>query len=155
MQTRAGELNVALQWHPDTAMPSLQFDSEGIHRAVLNVVTNAIDACEGREQARVEVSTAILPDERLAQIIVADNGSGIPPDQLPKIFQLFVSGKGSRGTGLGLPVSQKILKEHGGRILVETEEGQGSRFILEFPTVLESAAAGNEVRETNVSGAAE
>jgi signal transduction histidine kinase len=155
MQSRAEELNVSLAWRPDAAMPTLQFDSEAIHRAVLNVVTNAIDASEGRPKARVEVSTAFLGEERLAQVIVADNGCGIPPDQLPKIFQLFVSDKGSRGTGLGLPVSQKILKEHGGRILVESEVDQGSRFILEFPAVVEDAVAGDQVRGTNVHGAAD
>ncbi len=136
-------------------MPTLQFDREGIHRAVLNVVTNALDACEGHSAAQVDVSTAFLSDQKLAQVIVADNGPGISPDQLPKIFQLFVSGKGARGTGLGLPVSEKILKEHGGRILVETELDQGTRFILEFPALPETVAVASNVRETNVTGAAE
>ncbi len=154
MQVRAGELGVSLGWHPDSAMPTLQFDSEGIHRAVLNVVTNALDACEGRSGARVDVSSAFLPDQKLAQVIVADNGPGIPPDQLSKIFQLFVSGKGARGTGLGLPVSEKILKEHGGRILVETEVEQGTRFILELPAVTEPVTT-DAVHETNVTGAAD
>ncbi len=146
MQARAGELQVELAWQPDAAVPTLSFDSEGIHRAVLNVVTNAIDACEGRSGARVEVATQYLPDQSLVQVVVADNGEGIPPDQLPMIFQLFVSGKGSRGTGLGLPVSEKILKEHGGRILVESQRDQGSRFVLEFPAVAHSA-----VGQTNVA----
>ena len=51
------------------------------------------------------------------QIVVEDNGAGIPPEQLDKLFSPFVSTKKGRGTGLGLPVSQKILKEHGGRIV--------------------------------------
>ena len=50
----------------------------------------------------------------MARVIVADNGEGIPPEDLKKIFSVFESRKGSRGTGLGLPVSQKILREHGG-----------------------------------------
>ena len=54
---------------------------------------------------------------------------------MEKIFTIFVSQKGNRGTGLGLPVSQKILKEHGGRIRVESQAGVGSRFILELPAV--------------------
>ena len=53
-------------------------------------------------------------------------------EDVRKIFSLFESGKGSRGTGLGLPVSQKILREHGGDIRVESQVGQGSRFILDF-----------------------
>ncbi len=97
----------------------------------------------------MEVSTALLLAENdWRAIVVADNGSGIEPEQLPKIFKLFVSGKGGRGTGLGLPVSQKILKEHGGRIRVESTAGQGSRFTLEFPVVLEAESS---VRETNIT----
>jgi signal transduction histidine kinase len=148
MQSRADELSVKLGWKPDEQIPMLLFDSDGIHRAVLNVVTNAIDACEGRPDARVEISTRYSEEPAMVQIVVEDNGEGIAPDQLPKIFQLFVSGKGTRGTGLGLPVSEKILKEHGGRILIDSELGKGSRFTLEFPAVL-----GSPVRETNVANA--
>ena len=69
----------------------------------------------------------------MARVAVDDNGSGIAPDDIETIFTVFVSRKGGRGTGLGLPVSQKILEEHGGRIRVESKLGQGSRFTLEFP----------------------
>jgi signal transduction histidine kinase len=150
LEPRAKELNVALTWTPDNSLPTIQFDSEAIHRAVLNVGTNAIDACEGRANGKVEVSTKYLADRSLAQVTIADNGVGMTAEQLPTIFQAFVSGKGARGTGLGLPVSQKIIKEHGGRILVESEPEQGSRFTLEFPAVL-----GSSIRETNISNAAE
>ncbi len=140
MQTRANELEVALDWHGAPDMPVALFDPEAIHRAVLNVVTNALDACEKQAEGRVTVSTAFLPDEKLLQIIVQDNGVGIPDEDLEKIFTIFVSQKGNRGTGLGLPVSQKILKEHGGRIRVESQAGVGSRFILELPAVAPDAS---------------
>jgi signal transduction histidine kinase len=117
-------------------MPQVLFDPEAIHRAVLNVVTNALDACEKQPGGRVVVSTAHLPEEKLLEIIVEDNGVGIPPEDIEKIFTIFVSQKGNRGTGLGLPVSQKILKEHGGRIRVESTPGEGSKFILELPAAL-------------------
>ena len=58
-------------------------------------------------------------------IIVADNGEGIAPDDIKRIFSVFESRKGARGTGLGLPVSQKILREHGGDIRVESDAGHG------------------------------
>ncbi|MCC7086091.1 MAG: FHA domain-containing protein [Pirellulales bacterium] len=150
MQSRAAEMNAQLTWQLDSTVPLLLFDSDGIHRAVLNVITNAIDACQDREGGRVTVSTHYSDEPALVQIIVEDNGEGIAPDQLPKIFQLFVSGKGTRGTGLGLPVSEKIIKEHGGRILIDSELGKGSRFTLEFPAVL-----GSQVRETNVANVPE
>jgi signal transduction histidine kinase/pSer/pThr/pTyr-binding forkhead associated (FHA) protein len=138
MQARAAEKQVELSCQLATNMPTLIFDPEGIHRAALNVVTNAIDACaenaeQGRPAGSVRVTTCYRPEGPLAQIGVADNGVGIAADDLADIFSLFVSRKGSRGTGLGLPVSQKILKEHGGRIHVESQTGQGSTFTLEFP----------------------
>src|SRR5262249_50873341 len=89
-------------------------------------------------------------DQALASIIIEDNGVGISAEKLPAIFQVFSSDKGARGTGLGLPVSQKNIKEHGGRIVVESQPGQGSRFILELPAVL-----GDSVKETNVPRSAE
>jgi signal transduction histidine kinase len=153
MQSRAAESKVTLDWRPDPSMPVLQFDTEGIHRAVLNVVTNAIDACDQREAAKVDVSTMFLADEQLAHVIVEDNGCGIDPDQLPKIFQLFVSGKGARGTGLGLPVSQKIVKEHGGQIHVESQVDRGTKFVLELPTVIQPPVNDEQVRQTNVATA--
>lgn len=163
-QLRAADKQIALIWEPAADLPPLIFDSEGLHRAVLNVLTNAIDAVEerlsaseaeiqertaspaaensdplgqaepiNREPGRVIVKTELSADQSLARIAIADNGAGIDPDKIADIFNMFVSSKGSRGTGLGLPVSQKILQEHGGEIRVESEPGRGSRFILEFP----------------------
>jgi hypothetical protein len=88
-----------------------------------------------RSPPRVDVRTVYDPVRSLVQVVVDDNGGGIPPDALEHIFSLFVSNKGSRGTGLGLPVSQKIMKEHGGRIDVESVWGRGARFTLEMPAV--------------------
>lgn len=135
MKTRAAENEVELVWLPAPTMPTLMFDPESMHRAVLNVVTNAIDACLEREHGRVEVSTQFSSTERMARVAVVDNGSGIEAEDLDKIFAVFVSRKGGRGTGLGLPVSQKILEEHGGRIRVESKVDEGSRFTLEFPAI--------------------
>ena len=68
-------------------------------------------------------------------VAVSDNGPGIPENQISKIFQVFESTKGARGTGLGLAVSQKILREHGGEITVESRPGEGSRFTLAWPRI--------------------
>jgi two-component system NtrC family sensor kinase len=155
MQSRAAEKNVELRCELEANMPTLVFDSEGIHRAVLNVVTNAIDACggnvdRGRAAGRVQVATRYVPDQPMAQISVADNGAGIAAEDLADIFSLFVSRKGARGTGLGLPVSQKILKEHGGQVSVESQVGRGSIFTLELPAIIPEAPpdGGNSARET-------
>jgi signal transduction histidine kinase len=142
MKPRAAEERVNLVWLPAPTMPTLLFDPESMHRAVLNVVTNAIDACRDVENARVEVLTQYSHAERMARVQVVDNGSGIEPEDLERIFGVFVSRKGGRGTGLGLPVSQKIMQEHGGRIMVESKPGKGSRFTLEFPATSPNTSNG-------------
>ncbi len=153
MQARAAEEQVELLWRPGEPMPEMVFDPEGIHRAVLNVVTNAIDAVSEREEserdapARVGVASLYLPRKALVRITITDNGPGIPEDQRENLFSPFVSSKKSRGTGLGLPVSQKILNEHGGRIEVHSQPGHGSRFVLELPATLPPQAGPETIEQ--------
>ncbi|MBP85763.1 MAG: histidine kinase [Planctomycetaceae bacterium] len=139
MSVRAKDAKVALELEPVTSMPEFMLDPELLHRAILNVVTNAIDACEHSGSGKVIVSTSLSDDTESLQIIVADNGGGIDEEDVKRIFSVFESRKGARGTGLGLPVSQKIFREHGGDILVESTLGEGSRFILTLPAVAPSA----------------
>jgi len=135
-QMRAHDLEVDLEWTPAENVPTLVFDAEGIHRAVLNVVTNAVDAaCETERRGRVTVRTEYSADEARARVYVEDNGTGIPPEQMEILFSPFHSTKKGRGPGLGLPVSQKIVAEPGGRILVDSMPTQGARFMLEIPAV--------------------
>ena len=139
LAARAAEANVRLVWQPREDLPLIQFDPDLLHRAILNVVSNAIDACEKRPNATVEVAIEFAEGDSLLHIVVADNGEGIAPEDIQRIFSVFESKKGSRGTGLGLPVSQKIMREHGGEIRVESTPGRGSRFYLELPTNLSHA----------------
>jgi len=144
MQVRADEAGVQLRWQPAADMPVLHFDPDALHRAILNVVTNAIDACERALDGCVAITAEHLADKSLARVTVTDNGEGIAPEDVPKVFSLFESRKGSRGTGLGLPVSQKILREHGGEIRVESAPNTGSKICLEFPAVSPKEAASAE-----------
>jgi two-component system NtrC family sensor kinase len=150
MKARAEDEGIELLWKPYPTMPTLMFDAEAMHRAILNIVTNAVDACHDREHGMVEVSTHYRHDERLALVDVVDNGSGIAKEDMEKIFSVFVSRKGGRGTGLGLPVSQKILQEHGGRIYVVSQPGKGSRFTLELPATTPQPASGEPSPTQNV-----
>ncbi len=79
------------------------------------------------------VSTRFDEDGKRAEVSVEDNGVGIPEEEQAMIFEIFASTKGARGTGLGLPVSDKIVREHGGKIVVHSTPGVGSRFTLELP----------------------
>jgi signal transduction histidine kinase len=153
MASRAEELSVELVWRPARNMPTLMFDPEALNRAILNVVTNAIDACDERPEGRVTVSSHYDETAKLAQITVEDNGAGIAPDDLEAIFTVFVSRKGGRGTGLGLPVTRKILEEHGGQVRVESTVGQGSKFTLELPAMPPQEPDGQHRATQALSGA--
>lgn len=131
LQPRAQELQATLELSLGANVPVIPVDPEGLHRALLNIITNAIDAVDGRPEPKVTVGTRA--DQSWVRIIVIDNGAGIPPKQLQEVFKPFVSTKGSRGTGLGLPVSRKILREHGGDLLVQSQVGVGSKFTLRLP----------------------
>jgi signal transduction histidine kinase len=135
MHARAVECHVGLEVRLDENLPAATFDSEGIHRAVLNVVTNAIDAIEGIDGGNVIVETGFDAASDVVFVSATDNGPGIPTEQLARIFNVFESTKGARGTGLGLAVSQKILREHGGEIAIETKPGFGCRFVLSWPRI--------------------
>lgn len=130
---RAADRGVALDWRPGASVDAVPCDPDGIHRAVLNIVSNALDAVEDREGAKVAVQALVEPNGDWAKIIVVDNGPGIPAEQVEDIFKPFVSTKGGRGTGLGLPVSRKILREHGGDIHVQSVVDKGSKFSLRIP----------------------
>jgi two-component system, NtrC family, sensor kinase len=142
MQARAVECSVDLRFEPASNLPLSTFDPEGIHRAILNIVTNAIDAVEGSDHATVKIETGLDPESDMFWVAVADNGPGIVEDQLQRIFNVFESTKGARGTGLGLAVSQKIIREHGGEINVESRLGEGSRFVLAWPRLEDAMPAG-------------
>jgi signal transduction histidine kinase len=140
---RANDRGVALDWRPGQGVSAVPCDPEGIHRAVLNLVSNGIDALEDREDAKLAVQAILEPPGNWAKIIVLDNGPGIPADKLEDIFKPFVSTKGSRGTGLGLPVSRKVVREHGGDILVQSVIDKGSKFTVRLPMKSAFAADGS------------
>ena len=133
VQQRADEISAAIDWAPPTDVPQLLFDPEALSRAILNVVTNALDAVEDRDGAAVTIHVECDTEAERVRVIVGDNGEGMAPETIAEIFNLFVSTKGARGTGLGLTVSRKILREHGGDIRVTSQPGEGSTFVLEFP----------------------
>lgn len=133
IQPRASEEGVQLITRLDPGIPPCLFDPEGIHRATLNIVINALDALRETESPVITVTTTYQPSLDQISIQVCDNGPGIDPQEQVKLFNLFESSKGSAGTGIGLAASQKILKEHGGEILVHTNPQAGASFTLSWP----------------------
>jgi signal transduction histidine kinase len=139
IQGRISDRPIRLQQLLADDIPASQFDPEGIMRAVLTVATNAVDAVEDVEDGRITIATVFDAGNDVLSVLVTDNGPGIPVSERTHIFDLFASTKGARGTGLGLAVSQKILREHGGTISVECPESGGCRFQLAWPRIAEES----------------
>ena len=131
--TPASQYGVNFEFRPEPGLPLAALDHEGIHRSVLNVALNAIDAVAESENATVVLQTSYDKVNDVMLVAVTDNGPGIPEDHRATVFNLFESSKGERGTGIGLPVSRKIIREHGGRIRIEGGPGEGTRFVLSWP----------------------
>lgn len=111
-------------------------NGNSIQRVLINLLDNAVDACE--KKGTVKITTVECPVTSTkapgVAIEVADTGTGIPPDVLPKIFDLFVTTKPpGRGTGLGLVICQEIIRAHGGTINIVSEVGQGTTVSIYLP----------------------
>lgn len=130
---RADDRKITLDIRLSPSLPLVPADPDGIHKALLNILSNALDAVDDREGPYVGVQTLLEEGGNWVRIVVLDHGPGIDPDTLNDIFKPFVSTKGSRGTGLGLPVSRKLFREHGGDVQVESKLGKGSKFIMRLP----------------------
>jgi two-component system sensor histidine kinase HydH len=102
-----------------------EIDPERFKTVLLNIMLNAIQAIP--EGGVLKLTSR--SDER--QLIIEDSGPGIPARDLDKIFDLFYTTK-SKGTGLGLPTAYKIVKEHGGELTVQSEQGRGTRVMIYF-----------------------
>jgi len=127
IKTKHGKLQLDL----DPKLPCILADTQGIHRCLLNLLTNAIDALD-EEEGEVKISTQKRGESEVL-ITVDDNGAGIPEHVRQRIFDVFFSTKGSQGTGLGLAVTKKIIEEHGGSIEVQSSDGQGTKFVIRLP----------------------
>ena len=115
-------------------LPPVPIDGGAIHQAVLNLLTNALDAVEAQQGVvtlRVELEEAT---DRV-RLSVTDNGVGISPGSRRRLFEPFHSTKGLRGTGLGLVVAKKVVDEHGGTIHVDSQPGAGATFTIELPLI--------------------
>ena len=116
---------------------SILIDREQMKQVLLNVIQNAFHAIRDHGEVRI---TAKRANDHL-QLSVSDTGSGIPPELLPKVFNLYFTTK-QDGTGMGLSMANQIVTEHGGRIDVESEIGKGTTFTIVLP--LEERMQGNE-----------
>lgn len=146
VRDEALENGVALEIELDPAIGQVAMDSRTVHRCLLNLLTNAVDACAFDENAnkrhKVLVRTLLAPDQRI-RFEVADNGVGMSEEVRQRLFTSFFSTKGSRGTGLGLLVTRKLIEAHRGTIEVVSELGRGTRFTIYLPFLPVAPGAGD------------
>ena len=111
----------------DKTVP-VSIDVNLIKQALLNLMINAVDAMSDGGELIVNVS--LKSNRGIVEVI--DTGAGVKPDDLPHVFGVYFSTK-SGGSGLGLPTTRRIVREHGGTIRVDSEQGKGSRFTISLP----------------------
>jgi len=127
----AEEKSLTLRFERRGDVPAFYFDMGNMERVFSNLIFNALNYTR---QGGVTVSCS--PDAEGIRIEVADTGIGIPAANIPKLFRRHFSGEASRGSGLGLAIVKSIVDLHGGRVDVETTEGQGTTFSVTLPVVL-------------------
>ncbi|MFH1672596.1 MAG: response regulator [Pseudomonadota bacterium] len=136
MDPKARKSGIEIARDFDRTIGEVSLDPKGIHRCLLNLVSNSVDACmsDGDEKKEhvVRVTTR-REDDGLVTFKVSDNGCGMDEKVRKQIFTSFFSTKGSKGTGLGLLITHKIVQEHEGRISVDSEPGKGSIFTMWLP----------------------
>lgn len=125
------------------AMPPIRCRAARIHQVIVNLLTNAIDAC-AEDDGLVTVTTLTEPEALGVRIDIQDNGSGIEPAIRERIFDPFFTTKPlGQGTGLGLAISYGIIHEHDGRIEVQSTPGKGSCFTVHLPLEPKKQPAGD------------
>ncbi|MFZ2448038.1 MAG: response regulator [Syntrophobacteraceae bacterium] len=136
MLQRSCECNIKFALELDENAPEILLDPEAIHCCLLNLTGNAFDACMDVEHTggpkEVVIRTACTQGGGIEYQVI-DSGCGLDGETKDKIFRSFFSTKGTRGTGLGLMITQKIVREHGGEIRVESEKGRGAKFTIRLP----------------------
>jgi len=132
VQDRVAELMLALS--PD--LPNISADRMRVRQILNNLLTNSLEALEGRAGARIEIETHVSDDGSrqgaAAEIVITDNGPGFQRDLIGTVFDPYVTSK-PKGTGLGLAIVKKIVEEHGGRIEADNQRSGGARVRILLP----------------------
>ncbi len=125
-------------------IPEIPADATGLQQTLLNLVTNAVDAVEDNEGI-ITLTSRYDSLHRNVILKVIDNGHGIEADQMETIFTPFFSSKGQKGTGLGLAVAKKVIKEHQGTLELDSKVGEGTTFTITLPAIRKDDTRAGEI----------
>jgi signal transduction histidine kinase/ActR/RegA family two-component response regulator len=143
---------VPIETQIDDGLGQFDVDPNWLQAALVNFLENAIDACiadRTKTDHKVEFSVQPLDDERLC-FEISDNGMGMDQETREKMFTLFFSSKGSRGTGLGMFIAHHVIDQHGGKIEVSSTPGVGTHFVICLPRKPPPKAAPSELPNRTV-----
>ena len=136
MKEKAKIAGVSLVPDLQPGIPKVSMDRTGIHNSLLNLISNAIDACTLEGIVNGKGMVTVKTDRRAGEgvrFMISDNGTGMDEETKKRLFTDFFTTKGYKGTGLGLPVTKKIVEEHGGTLTFESSLGRGTVFTLMIP----------------------
>jgi signal transduction histidine kinase len=146
MEKKASDADTGLQINVADDAGLLPGDPQAIRAMLINLLENSLDACRmDKDKDSHTIRLDIRRELQWMVIEVEDNGMGMDQETREKIFSLFFSSKGIKGTGLGLFISNKIVDKHGGSIGVDSEPGRGTRFEVRLPLVASPSIQSEEI----------
>jgi signal transduction histidine kinase len=144
MGFQAKENGIELQIDLSPHVKPFYFDPDLVHRCLLNLVSNAFDACmedDSDKNSKTVIVKTLRSEGWGVEYQVVDNGSGMATEVKNKVFKRFFSTKGTNGTGIGLMLTKKIVDDLNGVLEVDSQEGAGSTFTIKIPKALETDEA--------------
>jgi len=127
-QEEASSQGIILQTEILTGLPFIKMDPERLTQALINIMKNGMQAM--RQGGTLRIETKLLKDA--VEVMISDSGSGIPPDQMEKIFNYYYTTK-EKGVGLGLPIAHRIIEAHGGQLKIESRVDSGTKVTVTLP----------------------
>jgi signal transduction histidine kinase len=130
LQEEASSQGIQIQAETNSDLPLIKMDNEKLTQAFLNIMKNGMQAME--QGGVLHVETQSFKDR--VEVSFSDSGSGIPPEQMEKIFNYYYTTK-EKGVGLGLPIAHRIIEAHGGQLKVESQVGFGTKVTVLLPVI--------------------
>jgi two-component system, NtrC family, sensor kinase len=129
--------SVSLEFERGKHLPMVMASADHLQGVWMNILLNAISAVEGLQNGVIRIATASRDDD--IEVVIVDNGEGIPPDRIKRVFEPFYTtkdpGKDMNGIGLGLSVCYRIVKQHGGDIFIDSRVGEGTAVTVTIPAI--------------------
>lgn len=134
VENRIRGANIDFKYDLNLCAGQFKVDKNLLRTALMNILENAMEACLEDHYTKVHwIEFKIICKEKWVVIEIHDNGPGIPPEEAEQIFSMFYSSKGHKGTGLGMFITDKVIKKHGGTITAASELNQGTSFVITLP----------------------